>query len=614
MASGTKGTGSKVVVWTLLTLLIVGLAGFGATNFGGTISTIGQVGDRDIDVQRYINELRGELNAFSAQTGQNITFAQAQEFGLDQRALQRLVTTVAIENEAGTLGLSAGDEQIRTQILSIQAFQGLNGQFDRESYRFALQQSGQNEAAFEEDLRAEISRSLLQGAVVGGTSAPEIFSEVVFNYIAERRDFTWVNLGLSDLETPIAAPTDADLQAFFDDNNEDFMLPETRQITYVWLTPDMLVDTVTIDDEALQALYDDRFEEFNKPERRLVERLTLGNDAEAAKARLDAGEVTFEELVAERGLNLADIDLGDVTEYDLDDGADEVFALSEAGIVGPIETELGGAIFRVNAILAELETTFEDARPALAEEFALDRARRIIGDEQENIEDLLAGGATLEELADETDMQLRRIDWSIASTDEIAGYAAFRDAAGTTEVGDFAETIELEDGGIFALRLDELIEPRLESFQSAKGRAEAGWRLAETSKALAAQAQSLADQMAAGADFESLGLTPLEQLDATRTSFVPDAPESILETVFDMAPGDIRVVGGGNSAALVRLDTIAGPDPEDTEMATSRDRMEESVAQSVASDILAAYATAILAEAGVSLNQTAINAVHTQFP
>jgi len=608
-----KNKGANIVVWVILVLLIVGLAGFGATNFGGTVNAIGKVGDREISVQRYARDLQNQISAFSAQTGSNLTLAQAQAFGLDRNVLQNLVSTVALENEANTLGLSAGDEEVKTEVLAVSAFQGLNGSFDREAYRYTLDRAGLSERNFEEDLRAEISRTLLQGAVAGGITAPAAFTETLFNFVAEQRNFAYTTFGVDDLTKDIAAPQESDLKAYFDGNEADFMLPEARQITYVWLTPDMLVDTVEIDEDALKDLYQERLDEFVKPERRLVERLNLGAAAADAKARLDAGEITFEELVAERGLALADIDLGDVTESELDDAGPAVFAITEPGIVGPADTELGAALFRVNAILAAQETSFEDARAELVDEFALDRARRVIGDLVENIDDLLAGGATLEELADETEVRLGQIDWTTETTDDIAGYDAFRQAAAATAKGDFPEVAELDDGGVFALRVNEITEPRVQDFADAKGQAESGWRAAETAKALSGQANALADQLSAGTAAEDLGLTLQDLTNITRESFVPDTPADFLVTVFDMAPGDVRVISGDTAAYLVRLDAVAPP-AEDDDNTARLEGLAQATAQSIGADILQAYSRAVESQAGISLNQTAINAVHTQFP
>ena len=45
MAAGVKSF-SRTVVWVIVALLIVGLAGFGATSFSGSVRTVGKVVDQ----------------------------------------------------------------------------------------------------------------------------------------------------------------------------------------------------------------------------------------------------------------------------------------------------------------------------------------------------------------------------------------------------------------------------------------------------------------------------------------------------------------------------------------------------------------------------------------
>ena len=74
---------SKTFIWILLALLIVGLAGFGATNLGGNIRTVGSVGDKPITVELYARTLQEDLRALSAQAGQTVPFSTAQALGVD---------------------------------------------------------------------------------------------------------------------------------------------------------------------------------------------------------------------------------------------------------------------------------------------------------------------------------------------------------------------------------------------------------------------------------------------------------------------------------------------------------------------------------------------------
>ena len=129
-----KSSIGKTAMWGLMGLLFIGLGGFGAINLSGNIRTIGSVGDKPIDVDSYARQMQQELNAISRQMGTAMSFTQAQQLGLDRAVLQRILRDRALDHEATQMGLSVGDELLRDRILEIPAFQGINGQFDRDGY------------------------------------------------------------------------------------------------------------------------------------------------------------------------------------------------------------------------------------------------------------------------------------------------------------------------------------------------------------------------------------------------------------------------------------------------------------------------------------------------
>ena len=93
-----------------------------------------------------------------------------------------------------------------------------------------------------------------------------------------------------------------------------------------------------LDETALRDLYESRKAEFQQPERRMIDRLVYPDmaAAQAAKARLDQGQASFDELVAERGLTRADIDQGEVTQAELGAAGAVVFEAPGNGVVGPV--------------------------------------------------------------------------------------------------------------------------------------------------------------------------------------------------------------------------------------------------------------------------------------
>ena len=615
-----RGGLTKTLVWILLGLLIVGLAGFGATNLSGAARSIGSVGDQEIDIDEYARALQQEIRAIEAQTRQPLSFGEAQAFGLDRTVLARLVTAAALDNEAARLGISVGDEVVADQILQIPAFQSINGEFDREAYRFALQQAGLNESRFEEQLRRETARGLLQGAMVQSAVMPQTYVDTLIAFAGERRGFSWATLDASQLEAPVGTPTEAQLTEWYEANPEVFTTPAAKRITLAALTPDMILDQVTVDEEALRAEYAARDAEYNTPERRLVERLVFANDAaaEAAMAALAAGETDFETLVADRGLTLADVDLGDVPLTDLGAAGEAVFAADVGAVVGPFSSPLGPSLFRINGVLDAQSITFEEVRDDLAAELAPDRARRVIEAQAGGIDDMLAGGATLEELDADTEMELRSIDWSEEVDAGIAAYPAFRSAAAALQADDYPSLIELDDGGIVAMRLDEELPPRLLPLEEMRDVAVAGWQADETAALLRNRADALVAEFATVGDLAALGLTVTEERNITRDQFIPGTAPGFLTRVFEMAPGDLAVIDGpaeamGPTVLIVRLDDILPADETDPGVAGLRARLADSGRAGLAQDLFQAYVGQLQGQAGVQLDQAAINAVHTNF-
>ena len=615
-----RGGITKILVWTLLGLLIVGLAGFGATNLSGTSRSIGTVGEQEIDIDEYARALQEEIRAIEAQTRQPLSFSDAQAFGLDRNVLARLVTAAALDNEAARLGISVGDAVVAEQILQIPAFQSINGEFDREAYRFALQQAGLNESRFEDQLRRETARGLLQGAMVQSAVMPQTYVDTLIAFAGERRAFSWATLDASQLEAPVGTPTEAQLTTWYEANPAVFTTPAAKRITLAALTPDMILDQVTIDEEALRAEYEARSAEYNTPARRLVERLVFANDAaaEAGLAALNAGETDFETLVADRGLTLADVDLGDISQADLGAAGEAVFAAEVGGVVGPFPTSLGPAIFRVNGMLEAQNIPFEDIRADLAAELAPDRARRVIEAQASGIDDMLAGGATLEELAADTDMEMQTIDWSPEVDAGIAAYPAFRNAASTLAAGDYPTLIELDDGGIFAMRLDEELPPRLLPLDEMRDVAVAGWQVEEVSRLLRARAEAIVADYATSGDLAAQGLTVIEERNITRDQFIPGTAPGFLSRVFQMETGDLAVIDGpvenaGPTVLIVRLDAILPADETDPGVIALRERLTESGRAGLAQDLFQAFVGQLQTQAGVQLDQAAINAVNTNF-
>ena len=607
-----KGKSANIFVWIILGLLIIGLAGFGVEGFGGRVTSVGKVGDREITAQEYFRALTQEMRGIEMQSGQALPFSQAQAMGLDRQVLRRLVTTAALENEAMRLGISVGDATVRDEILAIPGFRGLDGSFSREAYRFALQQEGWSEREFEDRIRMELSRDILQTGAIAAAPAPRVMTDTLIGWLGERRSFTTARIGREALETPVPGPSDAELRAFYEAEIDRFTLPEARRIAYVWVTPDMLIDTVEIEEEALREAFRLRESEFIRPERRLVERLVFPTEdaARAARDRIDAGEADFAEIVAERGLSLDDTDMGDVTPAELGAAGESVFALDGPGLTGPHPSPFGPALFNVVAILAAQETPFEEALPELRESLAADRARRVISDAFDDYEDILAGGATLEQIAAETELVFGTLEYRPGTREGIAAYEAFRRAAVSVRDSDFPEITALEDGGVFALRLDGIEPPRPEPFDDVVIRVIDAWDSAEATTRVRARAEELLTALEQGGSPADLDLATDSFTEILRSDRLPDLPRAVIDAAFRLSPGAREIVMDGETAWLLTLDAVLPAETASAEAQETRDAVARELRASIAQDLFTAWAGQLEREGGISLDDRAIEAVH----
>ena len=605
---------SKFFIWILMGLLLVGLAGFGATSFTGGRQDVANVGEVGVDASTYVRAVQQELRAQQAEQGRAVSFADAQAQGLDRQVLAQLIVSASLDWAADEAGISVGDDEVAKQLGAIPAFTGPDGSFDRDAYRFALENIGLNEREFEEDLRKEAARSIVQGAIVSGNAMTDTYAETLVGYAQETRDFSWVLLTEADLTTGVAVPTEEELTAYYDENIAAYTRPETKVITYAWVTPDMIVDSVEVAEETLREAYEERSAEFNMPERRLVERLVFGSEGEAlaAAGAITAGEKTFEQVVEERGLALADVDMGVVTREDLDGAADLVFSAATGDVTGPAESEFGPALFRVNAELAAQQTPFEQAIPMLRDELVLDRARRVIEGQAEEYDNELAAGATLEEISDATDLELGTIEWSGAADDGIAGYPAFREIANAASPEDYPEIAALGDGGVFALRIDEIQPEAPYPFEDVRDQVETGWERNAITTALEAEAEAYVERLNSGEAFGDMGLTATSETGYLRSTSLDGLPAGSVLQVFDLETGKAALMRGVGRVAILQLDGITSADLDSEDAQNMINALSNQASGSMAEDLYRAFVVNIQTRAGVTQNQTALNQINAQ--
>ncbi|EYD77902.1 hypothetical protein Rumeso_00629 [Rubellimicrobium mesophilum DSM 19309] len=281
-------------------------------------------------------------------------------------------------------------------------------------------------------------------------------------------------------------------------------------------------------------------------------------------------------------------------------------------MIGPLPSPLGPALFRVNALLAADETSFEEAAPDLRAEIADERARDAIGELLPKIEDLIAGGASVADVAEQTDLEPGQIAWSEGAAEGPAAYQEFRDAVQAAQPNDIPKEVELSDGGVLVLQIAGVTPPALRPYEEVQAEVRKAWDAEALRDEILAQANAKAEAIAGGASFEDQGLTPQTQAGVNRRDPIEGTPANFSATAFSMSAGEAHALPTEDGAIVLRLDAVEAAPEDDENVAAERDAIATQVSSSIANDLFQAFERQLQASTEVRLDDRAISAVNAQ--
>ena len=128
---------------------------------------------------------------------------------------------------------------------------------------------------------------------------------------------------------------------------------------------------------------------------------------------------------------------------------------------------------------------------------------------------------------------------------------------------------------------------------------------------LSAQAETIKTAVAGGAELASFGIVETTS-NIDRQGSVPNVPDDFLTRLFAMKPGETAVVDEVGFAGVVTLNTITATPTEDEDATATREAIDVNAAKAISADAMSLFTAALVAEAGIHLDQTAINSVNAR--
>ena len=315
--------------------------------------------------------------------------------------LATMISDAAVRAFAADQDMTLSKRLVDAEIAKIPATKGLDGKFSQQSYQAFLVQQKLTDA----ELRKLLSGALLQRLVLAAASAnarvPIGLATPYAAMLLEAReaDVALVPTGL--FAAGIPAPTDAAVATFYRTNARRYMVPEQRVLSVARIGPAQ-VAKVTATDKEIADYYAANQATYGGKVTRVISQAVVPSKpaADAIAARARAG--SFVAATAPAGFSAADISVGPQTRQQFtkltsDKVAAAAFAAASGAVVGPIQSDLGWHVVKIDSIRTEAGRPLAAVRGAIAEQLSVEKRKNALSDLVAKVEDSIADGASFAE-------------------------------------------------------------------------------------------------------------------------------------------------------------------------------------------------------------------------
>jgi len=491
--------------WVAKSLFIILILSFGIWGIGdifrnrGESVSIARVGDDQLEPQQLRQMVdRAVQNFQQAYKGQSEMVDSPQmRTAIAQQNIEQWISEKLYLKEASHLGLAVSDDFLKRRIAEDPSFQDeKTKQFSPEKFRAILQANNWTESQLLVLLRKEIINSQLAQALGGGINSPKIAQKALFEYDNQTRDAIVMDIPYSKYPAfaklvggeNFGSPTTKQLEEFVAANPQPYSTAEYRKLTVLTLSPEKVASTISISDDEAKQAFESRKAEFETPEKRRLSQAVFKTEAEANAAY---------QLVSKDKKSLADAaqkagashetDMGDLTKTDLpSELSDPVFAAKEGEYTKPAQSKLGWHIVAVKKILPGHSKTFADVKSELKNKLAIEKSSEKIYKLSDQLQDELAGGAALSEIAKKLPVDIATIGPVDKTGYDVNGkkndissakrYSQLLTVAFSTAEGKNSGLTQGDEGGYYVIHVDNVTPAKLKPLSEIKDQVVKAWQ------------------------------------------------------------------------------------------------------------------------------------------
>ncbi len=352
---------------------------------GSTTDVVATIGKEKITLAEFDQSLRDQQQRARQMMGRNFDAAMFDNPEVRFAVLDQVVNDRLLAGKARDERFRVSDAQLRETISSVPAFQE-NGKFSVDRYEQFLIGQGTNRIAFEEKLRQDMMVAAVQEPIAAANMVARPSTEKFLGLLEQQREVAVAVVSAEPFARD-AKIDDAEVKAFYDKNQAAFQTPEQAKIEYLVLTQDVLLAGTNVDAADVKKQYDASIKQYSTAEERAAAHILIPVKPDAPEAERAAARKLADDVLAKAKANPAKF--GDLArEYSKDPGSaqqggdlgsfargtmekafeDAAFAAKPSEIVGPVQTDFGWHVIKVNGAKAAQVQPFDEVKAQIEAE------------------------------------------------------------------------------------------------------------------------------------------------------------------------------------------------------------------------------------------------------
>ena len=561
-------------IFTKIILTITALSFMSLFGVSGYITTANsnkaviKVDDLEISQSEFSYMLQRDISRLKALGALDIDEDGEKKTQIANALLKAKLDDLILENTMKKYNIDITESLVRQILLLMPQFQN-NGKFDYETYKWYLNRSGKTEAEMIQDIKRNVARKILLESQVAYVNVPKVQLTQMAKVLGQRRTFKYIKVE-NDKANITRKPTNDELDQYYDDMSEELMIPETRDLTVLYIPQEKLTAQIEIPQEEIDAYYKEHIDEFEQGEQRSVLQMVFDSEekADIAYANLAEGH-SFTEVAEENGQKADEIDLGFVSANDVSEElAKIIFALNKGEYSEPQKIADGWQILQVNDIKTANKISRAEANAKIADELRQNKAYDNNYEVISAIEDKLGAGTDLKEIAATYNEKL----WKVSGVDEEGNAKSvddelkdvitnkdFLDTAFSYNEGEVGQAVETDDG-IAVVMIDKITETHQQPREEAQDRLLAMWLEDERASITQETVDNIEHDLEAGDDLAAVAarynLQVMSSRPATRNETIDKVSFVEMKKLFAAAKNEPQTIKVGDDYIIAETTNI----------------------------------------------------------